>query len=280
MTKTVKMAELADRYDALFFDAYGVLLHQAGLLPHAKALLDRLVREGKPFWIVTNGSSRTVAQTGRDWRSLGLKVRDEQIVSSGLLLNDYFRESSLTGKRTWVLGPAGSIECVEQAHGRVVPIEDPNEVDVIVIANQTGYPFLETVDLVITAVLRGMDSGAPPHVVLTNPDVIYPKSDDGLGITAGAVALLLEEAVRVRFGVNAASPVVRLGKPFPALFAKAVNLAGTRNAVMIGDQMGTDIAGAKGFGIDAALIHGGLASAGIRGEFMPDWLLTSLAWEG
>lgn len=279
MMKSVTMVELVERYDALFFDAYGVLLHQAGLLPHAKELLNKLIVHEKPFWIVTNGSSRTVAQTGSDWRALGLPITDEQIISSGLLLNDYFQEAGLVGKKTWVLGPAGSVACVNQAGGQVVPIQDNATVDAIVIANQTGYPFLETVDLVITAVLRGMDRGKPPAVVLTNPDVIYPKTDHGLGITAGAVALLLDEAVRVRFGVHTPSPVTRLGKPFPALFAKAVSLAGTRNVVMIGDQMGTDIAGAKGFGIDAALVTGGLASAAIRGDVLPDWILTSLAWE-
>ena len=53
--------------------------------------------------------------------------------------------------------------------------------------------------------------------------------------------------------------------------------AGSRNVVMIGDQLATDIAGANAAGIDSALITGGVATASIpAGGPQPTWLLPPL----
>ena len=51
----------------------------------------------------------------------------------------------------------------------------------------------------------------------------------------------------------------RLGKPHSDLYEAAMRRFGTRNAVMIGDQLETDIAGALSCGIDCALIATGVS---------------------
>ena len=47
---------LIERYDTLLFDAYGVLVHAAGAMPGARALVQRLNR--KPYCVITNDASK------------------------------------------------------------------------------------------------------------------------------------------------------------------------------------------------------------------------------
>ena len=58
---TITIDALLDRYDAILFDAYGVLVHGSGAMPGAAELLDRLNREGRPYFIVTNDASKLPA---------------------------------------------------------------------------------------------------------------------------------------------------------------------------------------------------------------------------
>jgi ribonucleotide monophosphatase NagD (HAD superfamily) len=53
---------------------------------------------------------------------------------------------------------------------------------------------------------------------------------------------------------------VRLGKPNTPIFEEAVRRAGTSNVVMIGDQLETDIKGARAAGLDAVWIETGVTA--------------------
>jgi ribonucleotide monophosphatase NagD (HAD superfamily) len=95
--------------------------------------------------------------------------------------------------------------------------------------------------------------------VLPNPDLIFPAGADGFGFAAGAVALMFEAALARRYPQRPELRFVRLGKPEPHLYEQAMRSLGTRNAVMVGDQLETDIAGARSAGIDSALIATGVS---------------------
>ena len=83
--------------------------------------------------------------------------------------------------------------------------------------------------------------------MLANPDVIYPEGD-GYGFASGAVALMFEAAMELRYPGRADLVFTRLGKPHPAMFEEAFRRSGTRDAVMIGDTPGTDIRGSQSRG--------------------------------
>ena len=71
----------------------------------------------------------------------------------------------------------------------------------------------------------------------------------------------------------------RLGKPYAPIFAEAIRRAETSDAVMVGDQLDTDVAGANDYGIDAALMTGGvtLKAAGFSPNGpQPKYLINSL----
>jgi HAD superfamily hydrolase (TIGR01450 family) len=248
---------LMQRYDALLFDAYGVLVHATGALPGARETISRLNRTGKPYAILTNDASKVPETAAPRYQGFGLDVPVDRILSSGLLLRDYFERHKLHGSHCAVLGTADSKRFVERAGGSVVPTD--SDFDVLVAADENGYEFVAQVDAAITSLFRSIERGKAVRLVLPNPDLIFPHGENSFGMAAGSVALIIEAALRRRFPQRDDLVFDRLGKPQPDLYEAALARFGTRNAVMIGDQLETDIAGALSCNIDCTLIATGVA---------------------
>ena len=266
--KNINIEKLTARYSVLLLDAYGVLVHTAGALPGAAQFIDTLNRTKKPYYILTNDASKLPATSAELFQSFGLAIAPDSIITSGSLLTDYFAWHQLKDLPCAVLGPEDSARYVELAGGRVVAAQDPFEV--LVIGDESGYPFLETIDTVLSGLFNTFDSGANVHLVLPNPDLIYPKADQGFGIASGSIALILEAALQRRYPCRPELKFTRLGKPHAAIFKAALERSNTMNMVMIGDQLETDIRGALEFGLDAVLVGTGIAT------IMPDEVDRSL----
>ena len=268
---------LIDRYEVLLLDAFGVLVHSSGTLAGASELITKLNQIAKPYYILTNDASRLPTTAADRFQSMGLAIKSDRIITSGDLLNGYFAENRLTGSRCVVLGPEDSDRYVTLAGGQVVPPKDA--FDVLVIADESGFPFLETVDSVLTGLIRKLDNDESVHLVLPNPDLIYPKSNQDFGITSGGIALMLEAVLQQRFPGQSNLHFDRLGKPHDDIFKEALRRSGTRNMVMIGDQLATDIRGANDFGLDSVLVGSGITNIQtITGDdhLLPTYAMTTI----
>jgi HAD superfamily hydrolase (TIGR01450 family) len=275
------MEDILARHAALFLDAYGVLTDSAAALPGARALIDALTATKKPYFILTNDASRTTASLAARFLRLGLPIPEERIVSSGSLLEPYFVAEALVGKATVVLGPPDAHTLARNAGARLVPVDPAARLDVLVVCDESGFPFLETVDDVLTMLVRTIDAGGVPALVLPNPDRVYPRPAGALGFAAGTIARMFEEALAVRYPKADGPRFVRLGKPHRAIFDEACRRAKTRDAVHVGDQIETDIRGASAAGLASALVTFGLTRALDLdpSDALPTYLLPSL-WEG
>ena len=261
--REVTIDELVARYSALLFDAYGVLSYSVGALPGAVEVIDRLNGMGKPYYVLTNDASSLPESRAAGYRKVGLNVDAAKIITSGSLLKGYFSEHGLSGAKCAVLGTEDSAEYVRRAGGEVVSASDGFEV--VVIGDQSGFPFLQGVNAVLTKLFQMIDGGDMPRLVLPNPDLVYPD-DDGFGMASGSVALIIEAALRQRYPERDGLGFERLGKPNGAIFAEALRRTGTMDMVMLGDALETDIRGANAFGIDSALVAGGVTpSEGLEG---------------
>lgn len=252
----IRAHELVDRYECVLLDAYGVLVHASAALPGAAALIRRLRAAGRGLLVVTNDASKLPATSAARYRGFGLDLEADEIITSASLLGPYFREAGLGGARCLVLGPEESQRTVREAGGELVPPDAGERYDAVVVCDDAGYPFLGTLDVALTALFRQFDRGDRPALILPNPDLLFPKGDDAYGFTSGAAAMLLEEALARRYPGDPPR-FVRLGKPFAPIFDEARRRAGTDSLVMIGDQLETDIAGARAAGIDAVLLDTG-----------------------
>jgi HAD superfamily hydrolase (TIGR01459 family) len=276
------IGDLVRRYPVLLLDSYGVLVDQSEVLPGAVDLVAHLNRTDKPYFILTNDASSSIAETSRRFYARGMAIPPERIITSGSLLDGYFRRNGLAGCRCVVIGPDGSRRYVAEAGGRLEPLAEEARPDVLVVCDEAGAPLLETADTALTMLFRCLDRGARVRLILPNPDRIYPKGGRRFGLAAGSIAGFLEEALRVRYPGRRDLRFVRLGKPYRAIFIEARRRSGTRDMVMIGDQLATDIVGALRFGLDSALVGTGLSRPGTAGTWpggMPTYLLRDLHLE-
>jgi HAD superfamily hydrolase (TIGR01450 family) len=269
--------DLLGAYDALLLDVYGVLVDKRGALPGAVPFVQRLRDLAKPFLVLTNSASRLPETMAEELHAAGLPIEAERILTSGSLLADYFHEQGLGGADCLVLGPSQSREYVIRAGGRLVSPGPGVDAEVVVIADQKGFPCLEYMDLTLSLILRRLDAGRGLDILLCNPDLIYPVRPGHYGLTAGGLASMLAAVLNERYpGLE--NPIVPLGKPHMPLFEAARRRLGHGRLVMLGDQLATDVLGAHRCGIDSVLVGTGLAlSRGGGGAVRPTWYLPSLS---
>ncbi len=84
-----------------------------------------------------------------------------------------------------MLGAADRIAYVELAGGQVVPAHE--DFDVLAVCDESGYPFLDTVDAALNSIFHALARGSRVRLMLPNPDLIYP-SPTGVGVASGSVA--------------------------------------------------------------------------------------------
>jgi ribonucleotide monophosphatase NagD (HAD superfamily) len=283
MTPTpITVRELLDRYAGVLLDVYGVLLDARGPLPGAAELIAELSRRQLPYAIVTNDASRSAATYAARFARHGIAIAPERFVTSGSLLPGYLRVHGLAGARVCVLGTADSIAYVREGGGVPLALEPGMELDALAVCDDDGFDFLRGCELALSAVVRAVEAGRRPALILPNPDLVYPKGGGELGFTAGSIALLVETALARRFPAHGLR-FVHLGKPEPHLFAEAANRLELPpgQLVMIGDQLETDVAGARAAGIDACLLAGVSSWEHARhaehaAKVAPTWLLDKL----
>jgi glycerol-1-phosphatase len=257
---TLDAVELIERFEVLLLDAYGVLVHHGGALPGAPELIATLNAQGKRYFILTNDASRSNQTSAARFAEMGLAIEAEQIISSVGLLARHFARHDLGGRPCVVLGPEDSHQLVRAAGGELV--SPGHDAEVLVVCGEVGYDFVETVDRVLSALFVRLDAGQALTLVLPNPDLVYPKGEgQSYGIAAGCIACFFEAALAQRYPDREGLRFTQLGKPNPPIFEEAARRAGTRDLVMVGDQLGTDIKGANDFGIPSALVRTGLTRA-------------------
>ena len=95
---------------------------------------------------------------------------------------------------------------------------------------------------------------AGARFIATNRDPVYP-TERGLRPGAGSIAAALEATTRV-------TPLTSIGKPEPHLFEMAAEAVGRspEDAIVIGDGIGTDLAGAQAVGARSVLMLTGITT--------------------
>ena len=152
-------------------------------------------------------------------------------------------------------------------------------IDLIVLCSQEPLYFRSLVEKLISYYFFKIAEGKTPKILLPNPDVIYPKGGGEFGMASGMVLSMLEKAVKIRYPSIEKLPVIFLGKPGSYIFEKAICRSGAKKALMIGDQMETDIRGAKNLGIDSALVSSGVVEFSYlkaNYDFAPNYFLKDL----
>lgn len=256
------LAEVSERYDALFCDLWGCLHNGVRPFPSAVAALQQFRAGGGAVVLLTNAprpSSAVIRQLAK------IGVPDDAwdlVVSSG----DASREAMISGavgRKVWHCGPEKDLSFFTDTSDGL----DPSAIERVALDAAEGIvctglfdDATETPDAYRARFLHAKTRGL--KLLCTNPDIVVDMGDKRV-FCAGALAALYTEMG----GIS-----LYYGKPHPPIYDLARRrLAALRRVsddhiLAVGDGIATDIQGGVAEGIDSLFITGGLAAA----EFGPD----------
>jgi glycerol 3-phosphatase-2 len=237
---------LADGYEAFLLDLDGVLYRGGGAIPGAPEAVASLRRAGRRTVFVTNNSARTPRQVAERLGAMGFRADPGDVVTSAQATARLLAREAADGvaPTAFVLGEEG-IRAALAEDGIEVLDGEPDEVGFVVV----GWDRAMTYDrLRVASVL--VRRGA--RLVATNADATYPAPGGDLWPGAGALVAAVQTA--------AGRPATVVGKPRPGLFRTALEVAGATRALVVGDRLETDVAGAAAAGLDAVLVRTGVAA--------------------
>jgi HAD superfamily hydrolase (TIGR01459 family) len=251
------LSAIADRYDAIICDVWGVLhdgVHAHAGVPEALSAF----RERGPVVLVTNAprpSGPVVAQL----ETLGVR-RDafDGIVSSGDVVRDHLIAEDF--RRVYHIGPTRDLPLYEGTAMRLVGT--PEEADVVVAAGMRDDDTDKPEDY-RDELARCLAAGAP--FVCANPDIIVERGAAFVWC-AGALARIYDEM---------GGAARQFGKPhdpiYRAALAKIAERTGPSPRVLaVGDGLPTDITGANRQGFDVLFITEGIHAADLGPSLQPD----------
>ena len=279
----IDIEAIFDHYDAVFFDAYGVLVDGIDALPNAEQLVNIMNASAMNYFIVTNDASKSIESLSNKFQSQGMRIPVERIVNSGSLISGYYRDEDLVGRPTLVLGTKDSRTYVSGSCAKILSLDSNSEPDVILFTHSGPYDWESTLKHLLNLVSKRFKQKKPVRMVLPNTDFIYQDGKADFGMGAAAFVETLEEALMRLHGKHEVLRAAKLGKPHPPIFTEAIRRAGSNNAIMIGDQLETDILGANNVGLDSAVVTTGINKRSNPKEFKdmpndltPRYILTSL----
>jgi 4-nitrophenyl phosphatase len=262
------------RIRLVILDMDGVLYRGDLAVPGAADLVRNLHRAGLIVRYATNNSMFTRAEYAMRLAAMGIEAEPDQIVTSTSATIDHLRRHEPQIRSVLAVGARGMVSELREAGYNVQWVADaPTDTRVDAVIVGLDPDFDEARCAAATGAIR---HGA--RFVATNADARYP-TPDGFRPGAGTMVAAIADAA-------GATPLV-IGKPQPAMFAAILSAAGVApsEAIVIGDNPESDIAGANRSGMASILVLTGVTDAAraavLTGEQRPHFVAAdpTAAWK-
>lgn len=252
---------LVDRYDTVLVDLDGTVYRGGEAIPGAGPATELMHQAGVAVRFVTNNASRGPAEVAEHLSAIGVPASPEEVSTSAQAGAAVLAGKLAPGAIVLVVG-SPALEAEINAVGLVPVREAGDEVAAVVqgLSMDTGWRDLAEATVAIRA-------GAV--WVACNVDATLP-TDRGLLPGNGSLVAALAAA-------TGAEPLVA-GKPAAPLLHEAMRSAGARAALVVGDRVDTDIAGAQAAGLDSLMVLTGVSTVAelLRGGPVPTYLAEDL----
>ncbi|MEO1557890.1 MAG: TIGR01459 family HAD-type hydrolase [Pseudomonadota bacterium] len=267
MTQIISaLAEVSDRYDALFVDLWGCVHNGVHALPEAVAALQAYRKRGGKVVLVTN-SPRPRAGVTKQLVGFGVPedAWDTIATSGDSARAAMFR--GVVGQKVHLIGYPGD----ERFFEPIGVVKNPIDIQIVPLEEAEGIvctgprdPMADP-DVMRPEFLMAKQLGL--KLLCANPDIVVDRGEVREWC-AGALAQLYTDM---------GGESLYFGKPHPPIY----DLARRRlyelgvdvpdaGILAIGDGVLTDIAGAMGEDIDSLFISGGLAAAETKTDVQPE----------
>jgi 3-hydroxyisobutyrate dehydrogenase len=252
-------------YDGLIVDLDGVVWLGGEAIDGAVEAVDSLRARGTRLLFLTNDPSSSREKQAARLAAIGIAATAEDVMTSAAATARFLADrSDLRGRRAFVIGSPSFQREIAAASFELVPAAEAARAELVVVGGHSGFDFTE-----LRAATRALAQGA--QLFAAGRDRTVPTSDGPEPATGAVLA-----AVETAGGVSATV----IGKPEPFMFAIArETLAGCGRVGVVGDNLASDIAGAKRAGLEAILVLTGTATACelASAAYQPDVVLPSLA---
>jgi HAD superfamily hydrolase (TIGR01450 family) len=245
----------------LLVDLDGVVYRGTEPVPGVAALLAARASRGDEVVYVTNNSMHYRADYVTRLGGMGCPVSADRVVSSSRATALHIQRHEPGIRRVLTLGATGlerelrdvGIDVVTSGHAATRMHQEgisgwaaAGAPDAVVTGLDPALTYLR-----IAAAADCIRAGA--RFIATNRDPVYP-TERGLRPGAGSIAAALEATTSV-------TPLT-IGKPEPHLFELAAEAVGRSpaDAIVVGDGIMTDLAGAKAIGARSVLMLTGIAT--------------------
>jgi len=254
------LGEIADRYDVLFCDVWGVVHNGVAAFPEALDALSRFRSTGGTVLLLSNAPRPSSAVLRQLERLHVSESAFDAMVTSG----DVTREllAARPGAAVYRIGPERDLPTFEDLDIRLT---SPEEAEIVVCTglfdDRSEHPD-EYRELLETLHARGLP------LICANPDYL---------VDVGGRLLYCAGAIADRYR-DMGGETLYAGKPsamiYEAALSRAERLRGgaveRRRILAVGDALRTDLLGAAGFGIDALFIASGIHAEEVAGPDGPD----------
>ena len=219
---------LIDSYDCVLLDLDGVVYLGKTPIDNAVKTIKELQKRKINIAVITNNGSVTAKSVSKWMKDFGLDFKASAIVTSSQTLCWYLMDKFPKSSKVLVVGSTGLKDSVSDAGFKVVTKADKNPV---VVCNGIDADISQK-DL--AEMCYAIAGGAV--WVSTNGDYTFP-TEKGLAPGNGAFNALITS-------ITGKSPIL-MGKPEPHMFKQAAQIFSSKNPLVVGDRLDTDIQGAN-----------------------------------
>ncbi len=222
-------------------DMDGVIYHGNKLLPGVKEYVNWLKNTNKKYIFLTNSSERSPRELQQKLERLGLDVDESHFYTSALATAS-FLSSQCPGGSAYIIGEGGLAKAMYDAG---FSMNDVNP-DYVIVGETRTYSY-EKIERAVHLVFGGA------RLIGTNPDLTGPSEK---GIVPATRALI--SPIELTTGKQA----YYIGKPNPLMMRHALKKLGceSKDTVIVGDRMDTDIIAGIESEIDTVLVLSGVTS--------------------
>jgi len=236
-------------------DLDGVVYRGTQPIPSAVVRFCDWWEQGVPYCFVTNNSTRSPEEVAAKLTAMGVPTEADQVVTSAVMTAEVMARRWPEGGTAFVIGAPALAEAVADAGFSVAT----DRADAVVVGLDRDFTYAK-----LDRAMQLIRGGAT--LIATNPDRILPDGDrfePGNGAIVAAIA-----------AAGGTAPLV-IGKPERHLVDEALARLAIppERAILIGDQLATDIAAARAAGVYAILVETGveqLEGAGVADLRIPD----------
>ena len=227
---------MSDASRAVICDIDGVLLHDNQAIEGAAGFVARILAQGNPLVLLTNYPSQTANDLQNRLAAAGFAVPADVFYTSAMATARFLEQQE--GRKAYVVGDGGLTNALYDVGFTITDI-DP---DFVIVGETRSYNW-EMIQRASYHILQGA------RFIATNPDVAGPK-----GFPAcGALCAPIERITGKR--------PLYMGKPQAWMMRSALNRieAHSENAIIIGDNMQTDILAGIQSGVETVLVLTGVS---------------------